>query len=152
MNKEFENRVRKLSGLFDSLEKQPMHSICSDSLPKHPAIYVFYDQNKPVHVGRTRNLKRRLDGHLRKSHYTATFAFKETRRLTKNKKATYTSSGSRTALLSDTAFVGVFEEQLNRLRKMSVKYLVINDSVDQYLLELYAALEYGTSLSEFDTH
>ena len=45
-----------------------------------------------------------------------------------------------------------FEKQRERLRKFGIKYLIVEDPIDQYLLELYTALEYKTSLTEFDNH
>ncbi len=35
---------------------------------------------------------------------------------------------------------------------MIVKFLLVVDPIDQYLLELYAVLELGMPLDEFDTH
>ena len=55
-------------------------------------------------------------------------------------------------MMSDSEFRAEFDKQRERLHAFGIKYLVVQDPIDQYLLELYAALEYKTSLSEFDNH
>lgn len=35
---------------------------------------------------------------------------------------------------------------------MTMRFLPVDCPVDQYLLELYAAMELGLNLDEFDTH
>lgn len=80
----------------------------SDALPMAPraawkkmgAIYVFFHEGKAEHVGRTRNLQGRIRGHLSDSHYSASFAFKQTRRQL-SLVATYKPEGSRSALFAD---------------------------------------------------
>ena len=119
--------------------------------PKVPAIYVFYHDGKAVHVGRTKNLQQRLRGHTTNSHYSASFAFKMARVRT-GRMATYRQGESRAALLREPDFAQVFAEELAKIKGMSVRYLVVQDPIEQYLLELYAAIEFDTSLSEFETH
>ncbi len=61
--------------------------------------------------------------------------------------------GSRNALVAaDSPFLTEFTRQIELVKLMQVKFLHVEDPIDQYLLELYAAMEYGTSMSEFDTH
>jgi hypothetical protein len=138
--------------LFHSLSNQEARPVTGAGYPKSPAIYVFLEEDRAIHVGRTRNLRQRVAGHISSSHYSASFAFKETRRITDNLKASYKSVGSRSALFAESTFRNEFDKQLVRLRTCTIKFLIVDDPVDQYLLELYAALEYGTSLTEFDTH
>ncbi len=54
--------------------------------------------------------------------------------------------------MKDAAFKAAFDQALAEVKGMSIRYLLVEDPIDQYLLELYAALELGTSISEFDTH
>ncbi len=54
--------------------------------------------------------------------------------------------------MEDQLFRNEFNKQRERLRKFGIKFLVVEDPIDQYLLELYAALEYKTSLTEFHNH
>lgn len=130
---------------------QPEVPLAGSAFPSHPAIYVFYFDGHPVHVGRSRNLKQRLRGHAANSHYSASFAFKRARAKT-GLKATYRKGEGRAALLENAVFASAFAEALAEVKSMTLRHLVVEDPIDQYLLELYAALELGTSLSEFDTH
>lgn len=114
-------------------------------------IYIFFEGGQAVHVGRTRNLGGRLRGHTLKSHYSASFAFKRTRRAL-GKLATYKSLGSRAHLSTDEIFQPEFHRQIELVKQMEVRFLEVSDPVLQYLLELYACLELGLPLDEFDTH
>ena len=152
MNEAFEKSIDRVQELFDLLNREEIRPLLGTSYPQSPAIYVFFEDKKPIHVGRTNKLRQRILGHRGQNHYSATFAFKETRRLTDNLKASYKQKGSRAALMGDPLFRGEFDKQRERLGKFGIKYLVVENPIDQYLLELYAALEYQTSLTEFDNH
>lgn len=116
-----------------------------------PGIYAFFDDEQPVHVGRTRHLGRRLKQHTRLAHNAASFAFKRARR-TLAKAATYQPAGSRTALMRDADFVAEFRSHVERVKLMQVRFVEVEDPVLQYLLELYASIEWRLALDEFDTH
>jgi hypothetical protein len=49
-------------------------------------------------------------------------------------------------------FRPAFLRQVQAIRQMSYHFLPVSDPVEQYLLELYTAMELGTSMDEFDTH
>ncbi len=55
-------------------------------------------------------------------------------------------------MLTNPIFAAAFAKSLAEVKGMAVRYLQVDDPIDQYLLELYAALELRTSLSEFGTH
>jgi hypothetical protein len=152
VNEAFQRSIARAPELFAELDQGSIHPIVGTTYPQSPAIYVFFEDGKALHVGRTNKLRQRILGHRGQSHYSATFAFKETRRVTEKLKATYQTSGSRAALMKDPEFRAVFDKHRERLHAFGIKYLVVQDPIDQYLLELYAALEYKTSLSEFDNH
>jgi hypothetical protein len=116
-----------------------------------PGVYVFYENGVPVHAGRTRNLQARLRGHISRSHYSATFAFKRAR-LALGRVATYITKGSRTELSTDEIFGPEFHRQVELVKAMEVRFIEVDDPVMQYLLELYVHLEYNLPLDEFDTH
>ena len=150
-NAKFSMHAAKTVELFADLVRRPFVDTSSPGIPKDPAIYVFYHDNMPVHVGRTRNLRQRLRGHISMSHYSASFAFKRARAVT-GMVATYKKGEGRGKLMEDPTFKAAFDRALAEVKGMSIRYLLVEDPIDQYLLELYAALELGTSLSEFDTH
>jgi hypothetical protein len=152
MNEAFEKSIAQVQKLFDALDREEIRPLIGTSYPQSPAIYVFFEDKRALHVGRTNKLRQRILGHRGQSHYSATFVFKETRRLTDNLKASYKKTGSRAELMKDPIFRGEFDKQRERLSRFGIKFLVVENPVDQYLLELYAALEYKTSLTEFDNH
>jgi hypothetical protein len=114
-------------------------------------VYAFFEDGHPVHVGRTRNLQARLRGHITRSHFSASFAFKRARRVLEM-NATYKVEGSRAALTNHQTFGPEFSRQIVRVKRMEVRFVEISDPLAQYLLELYACLEWGLPLDEFDTY
>ncbi len=143
--------VDRIPQLFADLIAQPERAVTGTMFPKAPAIYVFYSEGVPVHVGRSRNLRQRLRGHVTSSHYSASFAFKRARAET-GLYASYRKGEGRSALMTNPVFAAAFARALGEVKGMTVRYLTVDDPIDQYLLELYAALELETSLTEFDTH
>lgn len=114
-------------------------------------VYAFFENGKPVHVGRTRNLQNRLRGHITRSHFSASFAFKRARRQL-GIVATYKTEGSRGKLVEDPTFSAEFVRQIESTKVMNVRFVEVSDPISQYLLELYAALHWELPLDEFDTH
>lgn len=114
------------------------------------AVYALFDGDKACHVGRTRNLERRMRGHLANSHYSASFAFAQTR-IALGVTATYRAGEGRATLLERTDFRDEFNRQRDRIRGMQLRFVQITDPIEQRLFELYAAMELGTPLTEFET-
>ena len=83
------------------------------------------------------------------ANYSATFAFKRARRAL-SMFATYKPEGSRSALLRNKEFAAEFERQVACVRTMQVYFIELSDPVAQYLLELYAHMEWKLPLDEFD--
>ena len=151
-NLEFESLVATLPPLFAKLHNSKSFTKKGTTDQKgKKGVYAFYDGDSALHVGRTRNLMRRLRGHTLKRHNTATFAFKLTRQIL-DRQATYRPLGSRLNLMSDPDFKSEFERQLERVKHMGVRFVEVEPPLQQYLLELYAHMEYGLGLDEFDTH
>ncbi|OYW82642.1 MAG: hypothetical protein B7Z26_02690 [Asticcacaulis sp. 32-58-5] len=147
----FLRHAQNAANLYNELVAQQKHYISEAKFPKIPALYVFYLGDRAVHVGRTRNLRQRMTGHRSNSHYSASFAFKLARAAT-GIEPTYRKGEGRAALMLDPVFKPAFDAALLQVKGMKVQYLEVKDPLDQYMLELYAALELNTSLSEFDTH
>jgi transposase InsO family protein len=152
MNPVFAETVRTIPDLFDRLHNAPPLDGKGTAAQKGLAgVYVFLEDGKVVHVGRTRNLQGRLRAHSANSHHSASFAFKRARRAL-GMAATYKTAGSRADLLAMEAFRQEFDRQRQAVRGFKVRFLAVADPVRQYLLELYAHMEYGLPLDEFDTH
>jgi len=152
MNEHFQVATAAIPELFAKLVASAPFNEKGIAAQKGKAgVYVFLKDGVPVHVGRTRNLRGRLRGHIAKSHFSASFAFKRTRN-EHGKIATYVTKGSRSDLLEDPLFKETFHQQIELIKKMAVRFVEVADPVQQYLLELYAHLEFGLPLDEFDTH
>ena len=152
MNDDFFAAAKRAALQFSILTSAPLLPMRGG--PSHSTdggIYVLYESALPVHVGRTRNLRKRLQGHCSESHWHASFAFKRAREIT-GIFADYRAGNSRTALAKSDKFRPIFLDQVARIRLMHYRFLPVSSPVDQYLLELYAAMELGTSMDEFDTH
>lgn len=152
MNHHFQQAVLGVPTLFAQLVSSPSFLEKGRVAQRLRAgVYVFFEDGLPVHVGRTRNLQQRLRGHVVKSHYSASFAFKRARRAL-GAAATYKPAGSRAQLAADELFGAEFHRQIEHVKRMEVRFVEVTDPVQQYLLELYACLEFGLPLDEFDTH
>ncbi len=66
--------------------------------------------------------------------------------------ATYKSEGSRDALTKDNKFGYEFDRQIASVKAMAVRFIEVPNPLAQYLLELYAHMEWNLPLDEFDTH
>ena len=152
MNQRFEATIAAVVAKFNQVCAAPLLPMRGG--PSHsakPGIYVLFEENIPVHVGRTRNLRKRLQGHCSESHWHASFAFKRARADT-GMLADYKAGNSRPKLANDPTFRPAFILQVAKIRTMQYRFLEVADPIEQYLLELYAAMELGTSMDEFDTH
>ncbi|HAD87363.1 MAG TPA: hypothetical protein DCG48_08380 [Rhodospirillaceae bacterium] len=152
MNPEFQSYVEQVPGLYAELMRSAafMEKGVRDQ-EKKSGIYVFFEEGKAVHVGRTRNLRQRLRSHHTFSHNAASFAFKRARREL-GVVTTYKPEGSRADLMRRDDFATEFRRQIDRVRQMEARFLEIKDPILQYLVELYAHLELRLPLDEFDTH
>jgi hypothetical protein len=152
MNKEYEKAILAIPELFAQLQAaEPLKRKGTVDQKAKAGVYVLLENGIPVHVGRTRNLAGRLRGHISRSHYSASFAFKRARRAL-DVKASYRPENSRSALQADPVFSVEFFNQISLVKEMDVKFVEVTDPILQYLLELYAHMEYGLPLDEFDTH
>jgi hypothetical protein len=80
MNEHFQTATAAIPELFARLVGSAPFSDKGIAAQKGKSgVYVFLEDGFPVHVGRTRNLGGRLRGHITKSHFSASFAFKRTR-------------------------------------------------------------------------
>jgi len=96
MKNVFNSYVTKLhNALNELLDKNPVKPNKLPGDVPGKGIYLFSEGNKHLYVGRTNNLRRRIQNHYRPSsgHNQATFTFKIAREKTQFKKATYKTNG-----------------------------------------------------------
>lgn len=147
----FASSVSRMPILFGQL-------MACDPVPLQPqadwkglkAVYAMFEGDVACHVGRTRNLAQRIRGHLSDSHYSASFAFAQTRLLLEVTPS-YRKGEGRAVLLDRPEFRSEFDRQRERIGRMALRFVPIDSPIEQHLFELYAALELGTSLKEFET-
>ena len=152
MNEDFKKIVDKLPDLLSRLINSPMKP-WSDlgSVPRR-GIYVFYENTKAIYVGRTNRMKDRIKEHGRPSstHNSAPFAFNLAKRSGEEKGIDV--SKPRVELEKDQLFVPFFREAKERVSKMSVRVIEINDPVLQTIFEVYASIDLKTEFNDFNTH
>ena len=153
----FDDIVASMAALLKELRDSPPYVAPKYSgLPKK-GIYVFYEDGKPIYVGRVgkaskQTIRSRIGQHTRPSsgHNQATFAF----RLLQEDLDVVTGHGApltRQALAEKHA--DKFREMKQRVRNMMVRAVEIEDSPTQAVFEVYAALVLGTTRhNNFDTH
>ena len=119
----------------------------------YPGVYLFTENGVHLYVGRTkRPLKTRLMEHARSSVMAAPFAFRLARKATGNLKASYKSGEkSREGLMQNPIFAAAFREQRERIGKMSIRYVRVEDATTQALLEIYTATVLDAPYNEFTT-
>jgi len=156
-----ERSFRQYIGALDPLLKRltGMQPVTIATLPKDApdqCIYLFSEGGRHLYVGRTKrqSLRQRLHQHSADSsrHHDAPFAFKLAREATGNVRASYKPKGSRKALAADPKFKKAFANGKARVRNMELRYVAVEDSLMQTLLEIYAAFVLKTPYNDFDTH
>jgi len=122
-------------------------------LPPKVGVYSFFDFEKPVYVGRTnkRGLGPRMQNHLTKSHNQAVLAFKIARK-TLGFETAYSGALTRENLMKNPQFLNVFEQQIDYVAKLKVRFVDISVGDDQYIFEYYASKRLGSPHNDFNTH
>jgi len=150
MERNFSDIVKQFPQLMVKLNDSDF--VQRDTLKNEKGVYVFYENKKPVYVGRTRNLKRRLQEHEKQysTHYSATLALKMAKIDAKNLGINLQLSSK--DLVKNSQFLQLFNDAKDRISNMKIKTIQITDPVEQTLFEVYAALELKTSYNEWETH
>ena len=155
MNDKFKELTDKMPSYLQSLLAQPNIAIDDIGITQVPqkGVYVFFEDNKPIYVGRSNRLKNRLKEHSQKSsdHFSATLAF----RIAKNTTSTLQRKhGKQTnkQLMDDSEFVKEFSAAKERISRAKIRFIGIEDQIEQAMFEIYASLVLGTELNDFCTH
>lgn len=155
MNQSFKNLIDQLDPTLKTLlSSQPIDISAIPRTRKLAGVYIFYENEKPIYVGRTRNLRGRI-----KSHYNltnpnmASFAFLMACKEYGREKAAYKKEGGRKELHSSPAFRKHLIEANKRIQSMTIRFVEIQDPNLQHIFEIYAAMALETTTyNTFDTH
>ena len=120
-------------------------------------IYVFYENDEPIYVGRSDRLRDRLHEHGRASsdHNSASLAFNIARLNYRSEKIrTETDDSSRKELGEDPEFQCLFIEAKQRVRNMGIRVVEIQDAIEQTIFEVYAHMKLDTDpqFNSFENH
>ena len=148
----FDDIVKQMPALLESLERAPFQDRNGARNLPEKGIYVFYEDGKPIYVGRSRNLRTRILHHSRpsSSHFSASFAFLLARQKTNCLRTK--DSRSRRQLEKDPEFAAVFKDQKDRISRMKIKAVEIKDPNTQAIFEIYCSEKLQTPHNDFDTH
>ena len=153
MDPKFEAKVKELPDFFTKLQKSskfPRSQL--EGIPKK-GIYVFYEGDKPIYVGRSNRMKMRLQEHSRPSsgHFSATFAFNLA--VKRAKENGIDIDKERGQLLVDPHFNTLFLEEKERVSRMLIQTIEIDDQISQTLFEVYASMALDTlEFNDFTAH
>ena len=116
-------------------------------------VYVFFEDNKPIYVGRSNRLKERLKEHSSSSsdHYSATLAFRIVKKSALVLQIT-AKKQTNEQLMKNSDFVKKFKAAKERISRVKIRYIPIEDQIEQAIFEIYTHLELDTELNDFNTH
>ena len=123
------------------------------ALPGCQGVYVLYEHDTPLYVGRSDRLADRLLEHGRPANgpESATFAFNLAyRQWQPEMDLTKVSREERQAF--KLAPEALFADAKRRVRKMCVRAVEITDPVEQAVFEVYAHVELRTPYNSFRNH
>lgn len=155
MNDAFRQHIEALHPSFEALMMCPpfMFGTMPRQLPE-AGVYLFSEGLHHLYVGRSNNIRRRLQQHCRISsgHNTSPIAFRLAREQGKLPKATYRKEGSRQHLSQDEVFIQLFRTAKQRLCEMQIRVVGEREPMRQALLEMYVAVSLSTQYNDFDNH
>ncbi len=136
-----------MEGLIERLRDGPEYT--RDDLRGMPkkGVYVLYEDGEPIYVGRSNSLAQRIRAHSANSsrHESATFAFKL------YKEGIGKPEGTRKEVQAMDP--DEYERQRERVGKMTIRAVEIEDQREQTIFEIYAVLSLGTTrYNTFETH
>ena len=122
-----------------------------------PGIYAFYEDVKPLYVGRSKQMRDRIMQHCRPSsgHTSTTFAFLLAL-AEAGEKHTDCTNRTRAVLQKAPDFEPIYDAVKAKVRQMAVRVVEVTDPIEQSVFEIYAALRlpairpYG--YNDFETH
>jgi hypothetical protein len=152
MSAAFDRAIERMKPLIDELlAAKPVPVGEKGKFPDEPGVYLISDGEKALYTGRCKSIRKRMGNHGGKSPESSTFAFRMACEAI-GRTATYKKDEGRKALMSDESFRSVFHNNVEKIRGMNARFVVINDDVIQHLFEVYVHLALETPHNSFATH
>jgi hypothetical protein len=152
VSREFDQMIAEMPLLLRNLLQAELQS--RDNLRGIPqcGVYVLYEEDRPIYVGRSNRLGNRLREHSRPSstHNSAPFAFNLAKEQASRRGVD--TSQPREQLAKDPDFKALFIQAKKLVSQMRIRTVQIDNPVMQTLFEVYAALELKTPYNDFNTH
>ena len=136
---------KEMDSLFQELYEEFEKSVLlkRTELPTCRGIYVFYENGKPIYVGRANNIRKRIQWHTRESSgsESASFAFN----LAKKEYAKESEiNKKRKELMQIEEFIEIFRKHKLNLKNIELKCIPIENDILQTMFEPYLAFKLGT--------
>jgi predicted GIY-YIG superfamily endonuclease len=148
-----ENMNRLFLDLYNQFQEREF--LTRKNVPNIPGIYVFYEEGKPIYVGRAKDIKKRIQLHTRPSSdsQSANFAF-NTAKIKFAEKMGEMNKNLRKELIKNPEFKQIFDKHKENLSASMVKCIKIENDIIQAMFEPYLSLKLGTypHNNTFETH
>ena len=154
MNERFKKLTDGMPLRLQELLERPLVTIDDIGITEVPqkGVYVLFEDNEPVYVGRSNRLKERLKEHSRGgSEYSATLAFRIAKQNYSDFQKIELKQTSK-QLMMNVDFVKEFEKAKDRIAKMRIRFIRVEDQIEQAMFEIYAHMTLGTKFNDFNTH
>lgn len=137
-------KASELDG-YKSATKKALSKIGKEA--DFPGCYVFLDAGKPMYVGISRKLVRRLTSHLNhNTHYSASLVYKMASKERPHKM-------TRNQAMEDSQFQKAFLAKQKQLKRMAIAFVEIQNDLELYLFEAFACMKLNTEeWNSFRTH
>lgn len=140
--KQYEKEMDLLfKNLYEEFNKAVF--VSRNQLPVYSGIYVFYENGKPIYVGRSNNIRNRIQWHTRESSgsESASFAF-NLAKMDYSKKAEINKS--RKELMQIEEFLEIFRAHKLNLATIDFKCVEVENDILQTMFEPYLAFKLKT--------
>ena len=152
MSAGFDSLLEQVKDSFKCLLGRPLIPVkgMASHIPLQSAgIYVFYENGKPLRVGTTTDVRKRIRQHHGRDPRSAAFAKLLARKATCIWGSYRKGEGWQDQYDKSSKLREAFEKARERIRQMSVRWVEESDANCRYLLEFYAAKKLGTPHNNF---
>lgn len=143
--KQVKHYEKEMDLLFKELYEEFNNSVLvkRNQLPVYSGIYAFYENGKPIYVGRANNIRKRIQWHTRESSgsESASFAF-NLAKMDYSKKGEITKK--RKELMEIEEFLEIFRAHKLNLTNIEFKCIALENDILQTMFEPYLAFKLGT--------